>query len=498
MALYCERNALITESDVEQKFLYPFLHNPAPSGLGYSDAEILTKHVLRQKAIGKGQSKKYYFPDYVVNMRGIPMIVIEAKKPGEELATGYSEARLYAQEFNASLPHETNACQIVIACNGDQLWAGYYDQAAPKYIINFDSFVLENVDFVDLISFCEKKTLIRFADAYYESLRGKAKFNSPVSQLGSRRVQNEEMVENAFGRTLVFENRHIFDPETEEDRSLIVENAYIASAKRDQHADPIYKEIKRFALPLTRETTALSTETPDSLADKLSERIIQKRSAYSLILLIGNAGSGKTTFTRHFKQVYLARNHPNLANKCTWVFVDMNTAPMSADEIYVWIKKQIISAVQKAHSETDFETLETIRKLFRKDIQKFDKGIGALLRNNQQQYDLELYKSLKEKLENDSEYLQALLLYIKEYFSHLPIVVLDNCDKRTKDEQLLMFEMAQWLRKEYECIVILPMRDSTYDRYRHEPPLDTVVRDLVFRIAPPRSLARSAGTLGIY
>jgi hypothetical protein len=29
------------------------------------------------------------------------------------------------------------------------------------------------------------------------------------------------------------------------------------------------------------------------------------------------------------------------------------------------------------------------------------------------------------------------------------------------------------------------MRDSTYDQYRNEPPLDTVVKDLIFRIDPP-------------
>lgn len=48
-----------------------------------------------------------------------------------------------------------------------------------------------------------------------------------------------------------------------------------------------------------------------------------------------------------------------------------------------------------------------------------------------------------------------------------------------------MFEVAQWVRKQFKCIVILPMRDITYDMYKDEPPLDTFVRDLVFRIDPP-------------
>ena len=48
-----------------------------------------------------------------------------------------------------------------------------------------------------------------------------------------------------------------------------------------------------------------------------------------------------------------------------------------------------------------------------------------------------------------------------------------------------MFEVAQWIRTSYKCIVILPMRNATYDLYKNEPPLDTVVKDLVFRIDPP-------------
>ena len=48
MALYCELENIITESDVEQKFIYPFLKAETPIGLGLKDSEILTKHILRK------------------------------------------------------------------------------------------------------------------------------------------------------------------------------------------------------------------------------------------------------------------------------------------------------------------------------------------------------------------------------------------------------------------------------------------------------------------
>ena len=46
MALYCEIDSLVTESDVEQKFIYLFLHSDQPLGLGLRDSEIYTKKCI--------------------------------------------------------------------------------------------------------------------------------------------------------------------------------------------------------------------------------------------------------------------------------------------------------------------------------------------------------------------------------------------------------------------------------------------------------------------
>src|SRR5262249_49839065 len=53
------------------------------------------------------------------------------------------------------------------------------------------------------------------------------------------------------------------------------------------------------------------------------------------------------------------------------------------------------------------------------------------------------------------------------------------------DEQLFMFQVAQWVKQEFRCLVFLPLRDVTYDNHRQVPPLDTALKDLVFRIEPP-------------
>lgn len=485
MSLFCDYESLITESDVEQKLIYPFLTSAPPMGFGLDDSQVLTKSLLRQIAIGKGQSQKYYYPDYLVSIRGIPVLVLEAKKPKEDLNAAYSEARLYAEEINAAFPHGINICQLVIVCNGTETWAGYSDQAQPRIQLAFSDFSIENTKYADFLQFCSKTKLELQANRPYIDARGKAIFTTPVSNLGGKRVQNQELEENSFGRTFIFENRALFEPETEEERCLIVENAYIPSAKREQHIEPIYKEIRKFELPSKINTVPLATDKPIELIQRISQRVEDRNETYSLMLIIGNVGSGKSTFIRYFKKVFLEKQHISLAKQCDWIFLNMNFAPLTSGEIYNWLKNDLIAQLQNNHKDINFSNYEVIKKIFRKEIRNFDSGIGQLLKGNEAKYNKELYNLLKKRIDDTSLYLASLMTYLKETFSLLPIIVLDNCDQRNKEEQLLTFQVAQWLRTTFKCIVLLPMRDNTYDLYRDEPPLDTVIKDLVFRIDPP-------------
>lgn len=485
MSIYCEISDLITESDVEQKFIYPLLTNEAPAGLGYKPSDIKTKQILRQILIDKGSKQRYYFPDYVLSLRGIPVAVVEAKVPNDDLAKAFFEARLYANEINSAFKHKLNICQKVLICNGLEIWAGYYDQADPVFKVKFDEVFVGSKSLVELIEFCSKTTLTQIVDKYYADIKGRAIFNTPVSKLGGKRVQDQELIENAYGRTLVFENGNIFDPKTEEDRTEIVKNAYVSSAKKEQHTEPLYKEIKKFILPSEVNSTHISTEIPDAVVDKISKHLECKSNNYSLMIFIGSKGSGKTTFIRHFKEVFLKNNHKHMYNQCEWIFINMNNAPVHQEIIYDWIIDAILSQIEENHPDKDFKAIETIKKIFRKEINEFEKGLGVLLKSSGDKYGQELYSILSACTKDRQVKLKAYIRFIKEVYLEVPIIALDNCDKLIADQQLLMFDIAQWLRDSFKCLVILPLRDTTYDNYRNRPPLDTVVKDLVFRIDPP-------------
>jgi type I site-specific restriction-modification system R (restriction) subunit len=138
---------LVNESDVEQKVVIPLLTNAEPDGLGYSYIHYQTKNSLKKLNIDKRNSSKVYYPDYVILIEGLPLIVIEVKKLNEDLQEAYREARLYALEINSFYKSNINPCSLIMATDGNRLLAGKWDNNTPAINIEVNEWVMTNVDF---------------------------------------------------------------------------------------------------------------------------------------------------------------------------------------------------------------------------------------------------------------------------------------------------------------------------------------------------------------
>ena len=79
--MFCSLTELTTKSGVEQKLLFPLLTAGAPLGLGLGTPDILTKMSIRRLEIDKGSRRRLYFPDHMVVIAGLPVVVVEAKAP---------------------------------------------------------------------------------------------------------------------------------------------------------------------------------------------------------------------------------------------------------------------------------------------------------------------------------------------------------------------------------------------------------------------------------
>lgn len=471
--------SLQSERDVEDKLLYPILVGNTPSGLGIEESQVRGQKNLRSFVIGKGSDQKSYIPDYLVVQGSLPLMVAEGKKPGADIISAFREARLYASELNAMHPSGLNPVTRVLATNGDRVVAGWHDQANPVVDLSFDEIDPYSPKMSELIRLFGNETLSR----YYQSLLPHVKavhYWKPVKLVGGLSKQKEQLPINSFATTITADFGHLFNPQTRDDRRYIARHAYISSKRRERYIEPIDRVI-RAATPasVTDSKTLEDTERP-------SEIIKPFRAARSLeqkiMLLIGSAGAGKSTFVDYLQEQALPAD---IRAKTLWVRIDMNPAPISRDEIYPWLREEIIKGCISANPKTDFSDLTTIKAVHSVEVNEFRKGEGRLYQSTPGQYDTKLADLLVNLKRDRHKVAINTARYCTSEKGILLVIVLDNCDKRLREEQLLMFEAAQWLQKEFRGLIMLPLREETYDNHRDEPPLDTALKDLVFRIEPP-------------
>ena len=474
-----EISDLNNESDVEQKFLYPVLTSEVPSGLGYEPADVLTKALLKVEIIDKGGKKKSYLPDYILVCRGLPFAVIEAKSPNEQLLDAAREARLYALEINTRYDSGINPCKYCIVSNGISTQLRSSDS---------DNLIVE-VPFDEMISCTDSYSkFLETIGSKYASEKLKKDLNTlsntprfrPINGIGGSSSQNDTRPENSFGAILSSEFRSILNPSTLEDRVNIVKNAYVQSKRKERYIEDIDKLIRASTPPEIRTLpTLVDTESPVELLAKFGS-IRQLES--QILLLVANVGAGKSTFVDYLREVALPEE---VSNKTLWLNIDLNHVPPTNEKIYDWCEDQLIEQFLKLPNNVDVESLEGLKKLFSNEYDKFRKGPGALLGADTTNYNLKLYEILSECLSDRGKYLKCLERYFCTTRGKLLVIVLDNCDKRNRNTQLLMFEVARWLQGELRTLIILPLRDTTYELHRDEPPLDAALKDLTFRIEPP-------------
>jgi hypothetical protein len=267
--MFCNLSDLQSESDVEQKLVFPLLTTPAPLGLAYSPVELRTKPDIRKLLIGKGDTKKLYYPDYVVIMSGLPIFIVEVKTPGQDLDEAAREARLYANELNSMFGAGVNPCVRVVATDGRRVVSGPHDTMEFDCDLMFEEIAVTNPKYDKFLTELSRSRARQAADRILHRMKSK-NFYRPISLLGGTAVRNEEIPENSFGRRLALQYRHLFNPKTKEDRAYIVKHAYVRSTRRDRYVEPI-DTIIRAAIPISisKPVPIKDTEKPEEIIDVL-------------------------------------------------------------------------------------------------------------------------------------------------------------------------------------------------------------------------------------
>jgi len=483
LSTYCNRTDLRSESDVEQKLLYRVITDPL--GLAFDNSEVWTKTRLRPLDIDKGAGRKVgYYPDYVIFIASIPVLVVEAKSPEEKAESGYREAQLYALELNKAFPERVNPVTYVISCNGEKLIFGSWD-AQPSHELSFEEVQPAGARFEEVRQLCCRMVLLEHALSIRAKLIPGYQYR-PLSMFGSPAAQNAELARNTFASDLVPILGRYFGDDVKEDVNVLRE-AYVSSNQITGY-NKVLENLLRDNLAIRR-SVGSEIETTKTAAADFQNRIKAGLGDYgtaSQVLVIGGVGVGKTLFVERF---YHFLRDEELANHSAWSVIDFNKAPNDLDRFETWICEEFLREFPVRNQIPDFLSREHLDSYFSLDLAVLSKGPYEKLRTlDPVEYERKIADELATLLRQPEKLAFGCIRSYQTDRGVRVVVVFDNVDRLDLKQQLKIFQTAQWFRSMSRCFTIISLRDETYDRFKREPPLDAIPPLFVFRVSPPRFL----------
>lgn len=470
-----------SEGDVETQIVLPLLTRA--EFLGISLDSVRSKQGISARDIGKGAKRKIgYIPDYCVYKRSLPILVVEAKAPAADVDQAYSEARLYAAELNRSFPPGDNPCCRIIATNGVALLAGHWDAEAAVRVSVSD--IVPGADILDqLVALVGNTCLDNLAKPISAALRAKD-FKRPFNQ-GAGPSQIASRVEpNTFAADLAPVLRRYFSSRDQATDEEIYSRAYISSNEVTSY-DRILESFLKDRLSRAKRRTEIRTSRrkSDEITKTISSFDETRPVTGDIQLVTGSVGVGKSLFARRYKE--FLQPEP-LREKNHWAFLNFNSAPEDHTSWNDWVCEAFARSVIEEGAPIDLRDGEDQERVFASDLADrkafYDRmeaaqgGRGALERAR----DIEQWRLDPLKLT------RGIARYLQGDRAENLIVVFDNVDRREAEAQLAAFQTALWFMDQTRCLVILQMRDSTFEAYKHQPPLDTYRTGQIFHISPPR------------
>jgi hypothetical protein len=471
-----------SEGDVETLVVLPLLTRG--EFLGYEPVEIRSKEGISARDIGKGAKRKIaYIPDFCAYKQSLPVLVIEAKSPAAAVAQAYAEARLYAGEINRSFPPGVNPCCRVIATNGISLLAGHWDAEAALRV-EVGVLTAGSAELDELIALCGSDSLEQIVRPLSEQLRS-SRFRRPFNQ-GAGQAQVLSRVDpNTFAADLAPILRRYFSSRDQNTDPDIYSRAYISSNEVTSY-DKILESFLKDRLARSKARIEITTSRRRSLemTESISRFDETRPSGGDLQLVTGGVGAGKSLFARRYRE--FLQPEP-LQEKNHWAFLNFNIASQQDFlRINDWVCENFVQSVLEEGAPIDVRDATDQERLFAPDLADRKAFYDRMEAASPGRGALERARDIEGWRQDPLRLTRGISRFLQGDCGDNLIVVFDNVDRRETAAQLTAFEAALWFMDQTRALVVLQMRDSTFEAYKNEPPLDTYRSGQIFHISPPR------------
>lgn len=469
------------EADVETRFLIPLLTDPALLGIP-ADA-IRSKARLVSAIIDKRSGKQAgYIPDFLIWTQSLPMVVVEAKAPTVDTVVGYREAGLYSHFLNKQYKTGLNPCTILLSTNGVTVQIGQWD-AEPQHEFAVTELSPGTSALAILREFMGRDRLESLAASMQIKLRPSIAVQ-PYTLIGGSNMLNSKKAANSFAAPLSPVLRKYFTSKQQNNDAGIYRDAYVSSdetSSNDRLLDSLMKDRVQ-DLRGSLSETLLPTKRKEPKVTNRIQLYQDERPNGDLQLITGGVGSGKSLFTRRYKELLQS---PILVKTTKWAFIDFNNTPEDALSLEDWICENFIESFRvengyDAYDSVNWPQVFSLELNRRKTIYE-DIAIASV-----EQATMARANDLSRLIDDPKAVAFGLSRHFIGERRETVVVVVDNVDRLGTEEQLAIFRLSLWFMAQTRALVILGLRDDTYERFKGAPPLDTYRTGIVFHVSPPK------------
>lgn len=200
----------------------------------------------------------------------------------------------------------------------------------------------------------------------------------------------------------------------------------------------------------TAESTALQAEIEKTLSSQRSETV----------LLIGNKGSGKSTFMDRFFGEILP---PSVRQRCSIARISLDEYSGDPSGIVEWSIRQLRGLLEVQICTNQPPSYDDLQGIFWNEYVRWKDGPKKpLYEINKDQFKIDFGDHMEVRRESQpEEYVRLLLKRSAVGLKRLPCIVFDNTDQFPSDIQDKIYQLAHSLESASSVFIIVPITDRT-------------------------------------
>ncbi len=217
-------------------------------------------------------------------------------------------------------------------------------------------------------------------------------------------------------------------------------------------------ELEKIIQNVLNNVSAISTNRGGALQDQLERAMVSQRA--ETVLLIGNKGSGKSTFIdRFFGNILPA----SLRKKCLLARVDLAESTGSPTDAIDWCIRQLRNALESGITSGAAPDYDELQGIFFNEYQRLSNGpLKHLYDTDKKAFKIEFGRLIETRRESHpDEYVRLLLHRAVKGHSVLPCLVFDNTDQFPLEIQDRVYQLAHSLESAAPVFNIVPITDRS-------------------------------------